>query len=130
MKPSYQSYLIKRAFVLIIFIWISSCANLKVIEKSAPKKPSWLYGIEKDYLVGEGSGIDYNEEKYNALKMIKEKTVSTVAQNITFEQKLEVNETRYKKAIEFLEEYTSKTTSKTRNTAYLQGISLSKATDY
>ncbi|PLX21902.1 MAG: hypothetical protein C0597_02955 [Marinilabiliales bacterium] len=130
MKPTYKPYFIKSALALIISICISSCANLKVIEKSTPKKPSWLYGIEKDYLIGEGTGSDYNEAKYNALQMIKEKIVSSVAQNITFEQKLEVNETRYKRAIEFLEEYTAKTTSKTGNAAYLQGISLSKATDY
>ncbi|MFC2104918.1 hypothetical protein ACFLS4_06160, partial [Bacteroidota bacterium] len=88
------------------------------------------YGIEKDYLIGEGCGNDYNEAKYEALQMVKEKIVSSVAQNISFEQNIEVNETRYKRAIEFLEEYTSKTTSKAGNRAYLQGISLSKATDF
>jgi len=123
MKPKYL-------FVLIAILLFNSCESLKVIEKSSQQKPSWIYGIEKDYLIGEGSGSDYNEAKYNALQMVKEKIVSSVAQNITFEQNIEVNETRYKRAIEFLEEYTSKTTSKTGNTAYLQGISLSKASDY
>lgn len=115
---------------LVLPTFFVSCANLKVIEKSAPEKPSWIYGIEKDYLVGEGSGADYNEAKYNALQMVKEKIISSVAQNISYEQNIKVNETRYKRAIEFLEEYTSKTTSKAGNHAYLKGISLSKATDY
>ncbi|MBU8892263.1 MAG: hypothetical protein KOO66_05755 [Bacteroidales bacterium] len=115
--------------IVIMFI-VSSCANLKVIEHSASQKPSWIYGIEKNYLIGEGTGSNYNEAKYNALQMVKEKIVSSVAQSISFEQNIKVNETRYKKAIEFLEEYTSKTTSKTGNRSYLQGISLSKVTDY
>ncbi len=109
---------------------LASCTSLKVIEKSTKEKPSWLYGIEKNYLIGEGTGSDYNEAKYNALQMVKEKIVTSVAQSISFEQNIKVNETRYKKAIEFIEEYTSKTISKTGNRSYLQGISLSKATDY
>ena len=116
--------------IILVSLIFSGCANLKVIERSANDKPSWIYGIEKDFLVGEGTGSDYNEAKYDALQMVKEKIVSAVAQNISFEQNIQVNETRYKRAIEFLEEYTSKTTSKTGNAAYLQGISLSKATDY
>lgn len=118
------------SFFIIISLFTSSCTNLKVIEHSASKKPSWVYGIEKDYLIGEGTGSDYNEAKYNALQMVKEKIVSSVAQSISFEQNIQVNETRYKKAIEFLEKYTSKTISKTGNRSYLQGISLSKVTDY
>ncbi len=129
MKPSYHLY-IKHLFIITILIFQWSCDSLKVIEKSAPQKPLWIYAIEKDYLVGEGSGNDYNEAKYNALQMVKEKIVSSVAQSITFEQNIKVNETRYKRAVEFLEEYTSKITSKTGNTAYLQGISLSQASDY
>ena len=119
----------KFQFIFLI-LFLSSCANLKVIEKSASQKPSWIYGIEKDYLIGEGTGSDYNDAKYNALQMVKEKIVSSVAQSISFEQNIRVNETRYKKAIEFLEEYTSKTISKTGSRSYLQGISLSKVTDY
>ena len=120
--------LLKSLFFAAIFF--ASCASLKVIEKSSKEKPNWLYGIEKDYLIGEGTGSDYNEAKYNALQMVKEKIVTSVAQSISFEQNIEVNETRYKKAIEFLEEYTSKTVSKTGNRSYLQGISLSKASDF
>lgn len=30
---------------IIAFLLLSSCANLKVIEESAPQKPSWIYGI-------------------------------------------------------------------------------------
>jgi len=116
--------------LIITALLLKSCANLKIIERSASEKPVWIYGIEKNYLVGEGSGVDYNEAKYNALMMIKEKIVSSVAQNISFEQNIKVSEKRYKKAIEFLEEYTSKTISKSGNNGYLQGISLSKATDY
>lgn len=117
-------------YYYIFLIILSSCANLKVIERSSPQKPSWIYGIEKDFLIGEGSGNDYNEAKYNALQMVKEKIVSSVAQNISIEQNIKVNETRYKRALEFLEEYTSNTSSKAGNRAYLQGVSLSKTTDY
>jgi nicotinic acid mononucleotide adenylyltransferase len=122
----------KKSFLKLLFVFLilSSCASLKIIEKSSKEKPSWLYGIETNFLVGEGKGSDYNEAKYNALQMVKEKIVASVAQSISFEQNIEVNETRYKKAIEFLEEYTSKTVSKTGSRSYLQGISLSKATDF
>lgn len=115
--------------VLILFLF-NACSSLKVIEKSNPQKPSWIHGIESDFLIGEGTGKDYNEAKYDALKMIKEKIVSSVAQNISFEENIKINETRYKKAIEFLEEYTSTTVSRTGNRAYLKGISLSKVSDY
>jgi len=116
--------------IILLSLSISSCESLKIIEHSSDKKPAWIYGIETDFLIGEGTGSDYNEAKYNALQMIKEKIVSSVAQSISFEQNIKVNETRYKKAIEFLEEYTSKTVSKTGNRAYLHGISLSKVSDY
>ncbi len=120
----------KHLIIILLLFLLSACANLKVIEHSTSQKPSWVYGIEKNYLIGEGTGSDYNEAKYNALQMVKEKIVTSIAQSISFEQNIEVNETRYKKTIEFLEEYTSKTVSKTGNRSYLQGISLSKATDF
>lgn len=128
MNPKIQT--LKPIAYFIIVLFLSACSNLKVIEHSAPQKPAWIYGIEADYLIGEGSGNDYNEAKYNALQMIKEKVVASVAQSISFEQNIKINETRYKRAVEFLEEYTSKTVSKTGNRAYLKGISLSKVSEY
>lgn len=131
MKELLPKFIISKILVYtIIIVLVPSCAFLKVIERSSPDKPAWIYGIEKDYLIGEGTGNDYNEAKYDALQMVKEKIVSAVAQNISFEQNIQVNETRYKRAVEFLEKYTSKTTSKTGNRSYLQGISLSKASDF
>ena len=115
---------------ILLFLFLSSCANLKIVEKSAKQKPLWVNGLEQNYLTGEGIGSDYNEAKTLALQMIKEKIVSAVAQNISFEQNTHINESRYKNAYKFLEEYTSKTTSKSGNVSYLQGVSLSKASDY
>lgn len=126
MKPIYNF----KTLSFLVIIVFSSCSSLKIIEKSSAEKPIWIHGIESNFLIGEGCGGDYNEAKYDALKMIKEKIVSSVAQNISFEENIKVNEIRYKRAIEFLEEYTSKTISKTGNRAYLKGVSLSKVSDY
>ncbi|MCG8410224.1 MAG: hypothetical protein MI739_02950 [Bacteroidales bacterium] len=122
---------IKNSILLVLTLFVVvSCVNYKILEKSKSQKPDWVHGIETNYLIGQGIGKNYDEAKLNALHMIKEKIVSSVAQNISFEQNIKVNEIRYKKAIEFLEEYTSETKSKAGGGIYLKGISLSRVTDY
>ena len=66
----------KCLFIILFISLFSSCAFLKVIEKSSPQKPAWIHGIEKDLLIGEGAGKDYNEAKHIALQIVKEKIIS------------------------------------------------------
>lgn len=118
-------------FLLLIYsLFFTSCASLKIVERSAKEKPIWINGLEQNFLTGVGVGNNYDEAKMIALQMVKEKIVSAVAQSISFEQNIQVNESRYRNAYKFLEEYTSKSTSKSGNISYLQGVSLSKASDY
>jgi len=73
---------------LILFtIGLSLCLSgisqkVKVLEKSARKPPEWVNGIVKDYIIVSASGETAESAQSNALLRIKERIISSIAENI------------------------------------------------
>jgi hypothetical protein len=124
----------KRAKLVVSLIVMSmllvQCAGIKTVEQSSPNPPPWIHGVETHYLIGYARAGTFDEAKEQALQMIKEKTARAVAESISFEAELTVQEERYKNAFHFIENYSSRLSSKTSGLNYLKGISLSKVTQY
>jgi hypothetical protein len=116
-------------FLLTLF-GIVAYTQPKVLEKSG-RKPAWINGIVKDFIIVSGSGATINEAQNSALMIIKERIVSSVADNVKATSTMQTTETNTNKSVHsFFESYSSQVTSQSGKVPYLQGISLSNANEY
>lgn len=114
---------------LIAFTGISLSQD-KVIEKSG-KQPKWVNNLERDYIITVGSGATSQDAQQNALTMVKERIVSSVAENVKAKTELRKEEANYNNNISvFLEKFASQTTTESGKVPFLQGISLSKVQEF
>lgn len=105
-------------------------AQDKVLEKSG-KQPKWVNGLVKDYIIVVASGDDIQTAQQNALTMVKEQIVLSVAENVKSTTELKRSEVSYNdKVNNFLETFASTTTSQSGKVPFLQGISLSKVEEF
>jgi len=118
------------ALCSFLVLLLSYCTGIKTVERSRTDPPPWIHGVETNYLIGYARAGTFDRAKDEALQMIKEKIARAVAESISFEAELTVQEERYKNAFHFIENYSSRLSSKTSGLNYLKGISLSKATQY
>ncbi|RPH33262.1 MAG: hypothetical protein EHM93_05495 [Bacteroidales bacterium] len=107
-----------------------SLSQDKVIQKSG-KQPKWVNNLEKDYIITVGRGATSQEAQQNALTMVKERIVSSVAENVKAKTELKKEEANYNNNISvFLEKFASSTTIESGKVPFLQGISLSKVEEF
>ncbi len=115
---------------LLILSGLVAFAQPKVVDKSG-KKPSWVNGLEKEYIIVVGSGSTIDEAQKSALMLIKENIVLSVADNVKAKSEVKKEESSYNNSVStFLEKYTSQVTSESGKVPYLQGISLANANQY
>jgi len=115
---------------LLILMGLGACAQPKVVEKSG-RKPDWVNGLEKEFIIVVGSGTSIDEAQKSALMLIKENIVLSVADNVKAKSEIKKEESSYNNSVStFLEKYTSQVTSQSGKVPYLQGISLANANEY
>ncbi len=115
--------------VLIFSLW--GCKSQVSVVESSGRKPDWVNSLQKDYIIASGSASDINNAQQNALNMIKERIVNSVAERVRTTSDVKIEEKNFNNEINrFLESYTRTTTTETGQVPYLQGISLSRAEDY
>lgn len=121
----------KKLLVLLFLLPIVACvAQVKVTDKSG-KQPGWLNGIQKDYIIVSGSASNIQDAQQNALNTVKERIVSSVAENVKTKSEMKVEETSYNRNVSsFLEKFASSTTTESGKVPFLQGISLSKVEEF
>lgn len=116
--------------ILLTFFGIVAYTQPRVLEKSG-RKPGWINGIEKDYIIVSGSGATINDAQNSALMIIKERIVSSVADNVKATSTMQTEETNTNKSVySFFEKYSSQVSSQSGKVPYLQGISLSNANEF
>ncbi len=122
----------KRILLLIpLFALAVSCvAQNKVIDSSSRRQPSWINGLEKDYIITVGSGSTVQEAQQNALNMVKEQIVSAVAENVQTTSEMRVEENTMNNISSYLENFATTTTTTSGPVPFLQGISLSKVEEF
>ncbi|MHC1703881.1 MAG: hypothetical protein AB9846_08235 [Tenuifilaceae bacterium] len=106
-----------------------SLSQDKVLEKSG-KQPKWINGIEKNYVIVAGSGSNIQDAQQSALTTIKERIVSSVAENVVAKSEIRKEESSVNNVSVFLEKFASQTTSQSGKVPFLQGISLSKVEEF
>ena len=115
---------------LLILSGLVAFAQPKVVDKSG-KKPDWVNGLEKEFIIVVGSGSTIDEAQKSALMLIKENIVLSVADNVKAKSEIKKEENSYNNSVStFLEKYTSQVTSESGKVPYLQGISLANANEY
>lgn len=122
-----------KQLLLILFlspIAIACVAQTKVVESSSKRKPGWINGLEKDYIITSGSGSTVQEAQQNALNMVKEQIVSSVAENVQTTSEMKVEENTVNKVSTYLEKFATTTTTTSGPVPFLQGISLAKVEDF
>jgi hypothetical protein len=123
----------KKYFLLVVALIFSAEISLSqdvVIQKSG-KQPKWVNNLEKDYIITVGSGVTSNDAQQNALTMVKERIVSSVAENVKSTSELKREDANYNNNISvFLEKFASQTTTQSGKVPFLQGISLSKVEEF
>lgn len=122
----------RRLAILLVtfFLATASCFAQKVVEKSG-KQPKWVNGLEKNYIIVVASGDDIQTAQQNALTMVKEQIVLSVAENVKSTTELKREESSYNNSINnFLETFASTTTSQSGKVPFLQGISISKVEEF
>jgi hypothetical protein len=123
----------KRLFLLsFLIISLTACiAQIRVVESSAKRVPSWVNGLEKDFIIVVGSSASIQDAQQNALTMVKERIVSSVAENVKTSSTLKIEEANLNNNISiYLENFATSTTTTSGPVPFLQGISLSKVEEF
>lgn len=122
----------KKFFLLVVVLIASVGIGLsqdKVIEKSG-KQPKWVNNLVKDYIITVGTGATTDEAQKNALLSVKEKIVSSIAENVKATTEYKKEETDVNNISSFLEKFAKQTTTESGKVPFLQGISISKVEEF
>ncbi|MFW5758561.1 MAG: hypothetical protein ACOCYO_07765 [Bacteroidota bacterium] len=123
----------KRQFLVVILILVCTqlLAQFKVTNSSQRREPSWLNALERNYIIVSAEGGSVQEAQQNALLFLKERIVTSVADNVKATSEIVTEESNINSDVStFLETYNATITTQSGDVSYLQGISLSKAEDY
>jgi len=124
----------KNSITLFLFLFICAgnlWAQFKVVDASQRREPSWVNALERNYIIVSAEGGSVQEAQQNALLFIKERIVTSVADNVQATSEIVTEESNVNNNVStFLETYNATITTQSGDVSYLQGISLSKAEDY
>ena len=114
----------------LTIIAFNASAQVRVIDKSG-RQPSWVNSLEKNYIIAVGTAQTITQAQENALTMVKERIVNSIAENVKTSTEFKRDETTMNSNISsFLEQYSSTTTTSSAPVPFLQGISLSKVEEF
>lgn len=116
-------------FILFLFPIVACVAQIKVVEKSG-KQPNWVNGLQKDYIIVVGTAANIQDAQQNALNMVKERIVSSVAENVQTTSEMKMEESTMNNISSYLENFATTTSTTSGPVPFLQGISLSKVEEF
>ncbi len=118
-------------WIFLILLTTNTLAQYRVVDSSQRRAPDWVNTLERDYIIISAEGPSISEAQQNALMLIKERIVTSVADNVKAESELITEEVNYNNNVTvFLEQYSATITTQSGDIPYLQGISLSMAEGY
>lgn len=88
---------------ILLFPPASFGAGEKVVERSAKKVPSWVYGMETGYIITTADGKSMAEARDRAMEQVKERIIASVAEHISSESSRNTSETVHNGEIESIE---------------------------
>ncbi len=125
----------KKIIFLFISIFIISTIALtaqktKVLEKSSRKAPEWVNALVKDYIIVVGSGESIESAQSNALLKIKERIITSIAENVQTSSEYYRGEKSVNGVSNFVENFETSTKTKSADISFIKGISLNKVEDF
>lgn len=114
----------------LLLFFVYGCSLPRVVEQSHDDKPNWVHGLERGYIIANGSGHSYQEAQNSAFRMLRERIVSSVAVSISSESQIEISEQILENISKYTEVSQFRTVITTDFLNSLQGVSLSKVEDY
>ncbi len=121
-----------KKLVCIFFLlpFFACMSQTRVVDNSG-RKPAWVKGLEKDFIIVVGTGASVQDAQRNALNMVRESIVNAVAQNIRATSELNIEEAGFNNNISvYLERFATNITSASGPVPYLQGITLAKVDEF
>ncbi|MFI3294582.1 MAG: hypothetical protein R3Y19_01025 [Rikenellaceae bacterium] len=128
-----RNNIIKKAVLLLVALLplVVSAQKVKVLESSSRKAPAWLVSTGNGYFVSSNVDASLEGAKAMCLDDIKRQIISAVAENVKMSTSQETQQiTNQNEIEEFNEEFIAKFETRSAVVPYLNGISLSKATDF
>lgn len=128
-----EAHIIRKLFkpvfwVSVLLVASTACAQYRVVDSSQRRAPDWVNTLERDYIIIAAEGPSISDAQQNALMLIKERIVTSVADNVKAESELVTEEVNYNNNVTvFLEQYSATITTQSGDIPYLQGVSLSLA---
>lgn len=108
----------------------STFSQEKKLEASAKKSPSWVNGMDKNYIITYAYGADVDEAKNNLQIKIREEIVNAVATYVRSSTEINIENTQRGSLVNTVTQFQKESTIQTGDIPFLKGISLSKADDY
>lgn len=105
-------------------------AGEKVLERSHRKAPNWLYAMEKGYIITHAEASTMEGAREEAFIQVKERVLTSIAENVRTDSRHNVNETIHNGEIESLSQFSKQIRTEGANIPYLSSISESKVQDY
>ncbi len=122
--------LILLAGVLLCTVAVTQ-AQVKVVDSSARKAPTWYEGARQDYIIVTSVDSDMERAKTNALDDVRKHIIESVAQNVTSSSQGNISQTSVDGQItSFLDEYKSSMSTQAASVPYLKGISASRIEEF
>lgn len=118
-----------KTYVFIVLITLA-CSPQRMIDSSHRNRPDWVFGVQRSYLIGHGTGRDVAEARGSALNNIKAQIAQAVFSEIQSSKHYNIREVQSGKTFELIISFVSETVSKTNGGFITRGVSLSDASDY
>ena len=127
----FATHLMSRTKPYLVLVLITlACSPQRMIDSSHRKRPDWVYGVQRGFLIGNGTGRDINEARASALNNIKSQIAQAVFSEIQSSKHYNIREVQSGKTFELITSFVSETVSTTNEGFVTRGVSLSDASDY
>ena len=112
------------------FVGQSYAQKTKVLEHQPKKKPAWVNTLVKDYVIVVGTGNSLDEAQEKALIKVKERIISSVADNISSQSEHTLTEDIKSGDMSITENYKVATKTRAADIPFIKGISVNQVEEY
>lgn len=102
----------------------------KVLESNPKKKPDWVNGLTKDFVIVVASSTTLEDAQVKALTKVKEQIVSSVAENIQTSSEFNRDEKIKNNKTDFSESFKTATKTRAADIPFIKGISLNQVQEF
>ncbi|MEG2318129.1 MAG: hypothetical protein RSB85_04735 [Rikenellaceae bacterium] len=115
----------------IISISISATAQVKIVDRSAKKAPVWYGGAQSEYIITSSEASSLERAKEMVMENVRKQIIQAVALNVKESTASNISQTSNgSDIVNFLDSFTSSSSTQSANLPFLKGVSPSKIEDF